>query len=311
MSKKKKFFAVWLVIMLGTIACGISFGGELDETEKLQTSVAETITAVYQNESLNEVALPTITSTPSVTSAQPATATPKPCNQAQFVSETVLDGTEYNVNENFTKTWRLKNIGTCTWNTNYKLVFSSGEKMSGPSTKNLPQSVAPGEQLDISVDLKSPGTAGTYKGIWKIQDDQGQFFVHNIWVEIKAKAVLGPPPLGKADLTISEFSLNPPIPSKGVNVHVRVRAYNQGILDSGAFKMDWYGLSTFANPSCSWNILGGLVAGGSVLMECDFVFSSWYPINKTTIAYIDVNNQVDESNEGNNSASITPFGVNP
>ena len=64
-----------------------------------------------------------------------------------------------------------------------------------------------------------------------------------------------------------------------------------------------------SSPSCNWNIVGGLVAGGSVLMECDYTFASWYPINKTSVAYIDTDDQVDESNEGNNSASISPFGV--
>ena len=310
MGKHKKILVLWLVLMMGVMACGFSMGDELDETEKLQTSVAETITAVAQDQKESQVVVPTDTSAPTGT-PQPATATPKPCNKAEFVSETVEDGSKFDVGENFTKTWRLRNVGTCTWNTNYKLIFSSGDKMSGPSSKNLPQSVAPGEMVDISVDLKAPNTEGTYKGVWQIQDDQGQTFVYNIWVEIKAKAILGPPPLAKADLAISEFSLNPPTPNMGANVHVRVRAKNNGIADSGAFKMEWYGLSTFANPSCSWNILGGLVAGGSVLMECDFSFASWYPINKTTIAYIDVGNQVDETNEGNNTASISPFGVNP
>jgi len=44
-------------------------------------------------------------------------------------------------------------------------------------------------------------------------------------------------------------------------------------------------------------------------MECDFTFNSWYLHNRTTIVYIDVDDAVDESNEGNNSASIYPFGV--
>jgi len=291
----------------------LSLNQELDETEKLQTSVAETITAISMEQQAQEepeIIQATATTVPTGT-PQPATATPKPCNRAEFISETVEDGTKFDVNESFTKTWRLKNVGTCTWNTNYKLVFSSGDKMSGPSSQNLPRSVAPGEQVDISVDLKAPDTEGTYKGIWQIQDDRGQTFVYNIWVEIKAKAVLGPPPMAKPDLIISSFALNPPIPNADENVHVRVRAKNQGSADSGAFKMVWYGLSTFTDPSCSWNISGGLVAGGSVVMECDFTFVSWYPINKTTIAYIDVLDQVDESNEDNNSASISPFGVNP
>ena len=37
---------------------------------------------------------------------------------AQFVADvTVPDGARYDPNAAFTKTWRLRNIGTCTWTT--------------------------------------------------------------------------------------------------------------------------------------------------------------------------------------------------
>ena len=148
----------------------------------------------------------------------------------------------------------------------------------------------PNEQVDISVNLKAPGSAGTYKGVWSIVDDEGNTFVYNIWVEIKAVEAAAP---AKPDLTITEFSINPETPISGENAHVR--AHNAGAADSGGFKMEWYGLSTFANPSCNWNIVGGLVAGGSVLMECDYSFASWYPIDKTSIVYIDTDDQVNDA----------------
>jgi len=183
--------------------------------------------------------------------------------------------------------------------------------MGGPSSKNLTISVAPGEQYDFLVDLTAPNTAGTYKGVWQIADDQGKIFVHNLWVEIKAKAILAPPPVGKPDLIINLFTIDPATPNADENTHTKVRVKNQGSVDSGGFKVQWYGLDTFADPSCYWNVNGGVVAGGSVLLECDFVFASWYPINKTSIAIVDTNNSVDESNEGNNTKTISPFGVNP
>ena len=40
------------------------------------------------------------------------------CDQAQFVSDlTVPDGSSFAPGATFTKTWRLKTIGTCTWTT--------------------------------------------------------------------------------------------------------------------------------------------------------------------------------------------------
>ena len=75
---------------------------------------------------------------------QPAQAL-STCDSAQFVADvTVPDGTLFVPGAAFTKTWRLKNIGSCTWSTAYAIVFYSGTKMGAPSVVNLPTSVAPG-----------------------------------------------------------------------------------------------------------------------------------------------------------------------
>jgi hypothetical protein len=299
-----------MAAMIVIISCTLS-GGDLSEAEKLQTAVAQTLEVLQgEEDDADKIQIPTITTSPSDTPEGPPTKTPDPCNHAKFISETVDDGADFDPNENFTKTWRLKNDGTCTWNTNYKLVYVDGDKMSGPANKNLTQSVAPGEQVDISVDLKAPGSGGTYKGFWKIADDEGQYFVHNIWVEIDVIAPAAPPP-AKADLVVTEFSLNPATPKSHVSMHTRVKVKNQGGANAGAFKVQWYGLTTSANPACDWNVVGGLAAGDNTLLECDYTYSSWYPHNKTTIVFVDVDDTVDESDEDNNSASITPFGVDP
>jgi hypothetical protein len=123
---------------------------------------------------------PVFTSTPKT----PPTATPQPCNQAYFVSETVLDGTKFSPGTKFTKSWRLKNIGTCTWNPNYKLVFFSGDQMSGPNSVKLDDYVAPGEKIDILINLKAPSKSGTYTSYWKLQADDGFKFAQ-VYTQIK------------------------------------------------------------------------------------------------------------------------------
>ncbi len=46
------------------------------------------------------------------------------CDWAQFVTDvTVPDGSIYPPGATFTKTWRLKNIGTCTWTPSYSMVY--------------------------------------------------------------------------------------------------------------------------------------------------------------------------------------------
>jgi subtilase family serine protease len=305
MRSSLKYIAVCLGVLIIPLACiGLS------EAEKLQTAVAQTITASAEDGTPpEEQPLPTITLAPTATQPGDPTVTPKPCNDANFVSETVEDGTDFEPNENFTKTWRVLNAGTCTWNTNYKIVFVSGDGMSGPASKNLTQSVNPGEQIDLSVDLKAPGSVGEYEGIWNLADPNGNHMLNYISVNIEVIEPAAPPE--KADLIVTEFSLNPNPPDADENVHVRVSVKNQGETNAGAFKVKWYGLDTFANPSCSWNVAGGLAADDSILLECDFIFQSWYPHNKTTIVYVDTEDAVDESNEGNNTATMSSFGVNP
>jgi len=111
----------------------------------------------------------------------------------------------------------------------------------------------------------------------------------------------------KPDLIVSEFTITPATPVMGQNAHVRIGAYNQGNAASGPFTVVWHGLSTFP-VSCSWTV-DSMAANGGRILQCDFVFKSWYPINKESVAIVDASNQVNESNEGNNKRTISPFGV--
>ncbi len=138
-------------------------------------------------------ATPTVTGTPPTpTPTKSATVPPAACDRAQFVSDvTVPDGTAFAPGIAFTKTWRLKNIGTCTWTTGYSLMFDSGEKMGGPDTAAMPTNVAPGQTVDITINLTSPTTAGSYRGYWKFKNASGVPFgigtggTKSWWVDIK------------------------------------------------------------------------------------------------------------------------------
>lgn len=132
------------------------------------------------------------------------TPPPSACDRAQFVADvTVPDGTTFNPGATFTKTWRLKNVGTCTWTTSYALVFDSGAKLGGPDSVNLPKSVSPGQTVDLTLTLTAPGTAGSYQGFWKFQNASGIRFgisadgTKSWWVLIKVSgptATPGTPP---------------------------------------------------------------------------------------------------------------------
>ena len=102
------------------------------------------------------------------------TSTPVPGNCAdgmQFVADvSVPDGATFGPNEHFIKTWRIRNSGSCDW-AGYSVVFADGEPMGTPA-QPIPDTPA-GEELDISIEMTSPGGQGSYTGRWLVQSPDG------------------------------------------------------------------------------------------------------------------------------------------
>ena len=133
-----------------------------------------------------------LTQTPQVTSPQVVVNL---CDQGAFIKDvTIADGTTIGADANFTKTWRIQNIGTCTWTTGYALVFSSGSQMKGPAALNFSQNVAPGQTIDLSVSLTAPLSQGVYRGDWMLRNSAGILFGVGanaktpVYVQIKVNA---------------------------------------------------------------------------------------------------------------------------
>ena len=148
-------------------------------------------------------AIPTNTPVPTNTPLPPtSTPIPIPCDRAAFVKDvTYPDNTEVAVGTTFVKTWRITNNGSCTWTSGYAVVFYSGDAMSGPASSQLTTgTVAPGNYIDISVTLKAPDTAGTYRGDWMLRNSAGALFgigdraEKSFWVQIKAIVPVTPTP---------------------------------------------------------------------------------------------------------------------
>src|SRR5688572_3647774 len=124
------------------------------------------------------------------------TANAATCYWAQFIADvTIPDGTNFAPGATFKKTWRLKNIGTCAWNSNdVSLIFDSGERMGAPASLAIPTTVNPGQTVDITVDMTAPSTAGHYFGYWKFKSNTGGVFGigstanKTFWVEINVSS---------------------------------------------------------------------------------------------------------------------------
>jgi hypothetical protein len=103
---------------------------------------------------------------------------------------TIPDGTDINPGVAFTKTWRLKNVGVCTWTSGYSLIFTGGDQMGGPTAVSLPRSVAPDQTVDVSVNFLAPAFSGHYRGSWMLKNLSGKVFgtgdkaTDPVWVDI-------------------------------------------------------------------------------------------------------------------------------
>lgn len=183
--------------------------------------------------------MPTTPTAPPVGEASPtpspipaATATPVPdvsgpggCTlNAAFVADvTVPDNTELAPGEAFTKVWRVRNSGTCTWETGSQLVSVSGEPMGGPTAVDV-SSVAPGSNADISVELTAPVEPGTYRGNWQLQAPDGARFGSVVYVQIVVpKPVTETPtpteePTGTPTVTPTATPITPTVPPPFVAV---------------------------------------------------------------------------------------------
>lgn len=131
------------------------------------------------------------------------------CDWAEYVTDvSIPDGTVIEGGASFTKTWRLRNIGTCTWTTDYTLSYRDGDMMSAPARINLPHEVAPGQTVDLSVQMIAPTGTGHYIGYWWLHNAKKDAFgvgldaKRRFWVDINVKN----PTMTVYDFTVDECS---------------------------------------------------------------------------------------------------------
>ena len=187
------------------------------DTAPIYTEIASTALALQTQTVL---AKPTSTSTPLVSSTLEATNTPlitdtpmpgtpsatsvalntpKATSQAScdnfdpnIIDVTIPDNTEILPGDTFVKTWRFKNLGPCSWNQDYSLIFSydnvnGATKWAKVKPVYFQALIAPGDTMEISVTLKAPSDAGTYKGVFRLKNDKGFNFGIEFWVQIVVK----------------------------------------------------------------------------------------------------------------------------
>jgi hypothetical protein len=204
-SAKKSIFIIAFIalLMVSLTACNLPSNQTPtpEEPNLIHTLAAQTVAAQLTQQSSDggsvatlpptvifaTATMPAATATPIPPTATlviptatsiPPTATPIPCNLMEYVKDVNYpDGEDVKPGEAIVKSWRLKNIGSCTWTSNYSLIFDHGDAMGAPSTTQLTNGqVPPGGTVDVSVNLTMPSTPGTYQGFYKLRDSYNNVF---------------------------------------------------------------------------------------------------------------------------------------
>jgi uncharacterized protein YkwD len=168
---------------------------------------------------------PASTSSANPTPTTPVTETPiLPTVQvnckdsALYVKDiSIPDNTKLKPGEAFTKTWQVRNTGTCIWNVRYALVFVGGEQMGAKVTTPLAET-PPDETLDVSIDLTAPTKPGAYTALFELRNPQGRALdigaVTSIWVKIMVDETGAASSLASATATASSDAGAASIPAQ-------------------------------------------------------------------------------------------------
>lgn len=144
-------------------AAGTKTATRMPATEAIKTSV-------YTPSSNTKTATPQLTLTSSISTPGDT------CDKYAFIKDvTIPDNTVMSPGQSFIKTWRVKNIGFCTWDNGYKLIFSYGDTLECEA-QPLSIRTGPGQEADFSTQCTAPNLPGTYTSYWTLFNTRGISF---------------------------------------------------------------------------------------------------------------------------------------
>jgi hypothetical protein len=134
-----------------------------------------------------------------------ATAPPPACEDGlEFVAHVTYDDQDLtqppalSPGEQFVKTWRVRNVGTCAWEPGYTLRYVQGNTEAahmGGEPVILEGAVAPDAEVELGVTLASPLVPGLYVGFWEMADAEGRGFGERMHVSVLVAAPPTPTPV--------------------------------------------------------------------------------------------------------------------
>lgn len=127
---------------------------------------------------------------------------------AEFLRDTIPDGTALPPNMEFTQTWTLYNPGPATWPKGCSVRFVGGDGMfnvdtthpmsvdslvGAMETHELGGPVLPGSGADFAITLKSPRRLGKAISYWRLKSPENVPFGHRLWCDIDVQESISKP----------------------------------------------------------------------------------------------------------------------
>jgi hypothetical protein len=215
MKRLTKLSWLWMAFLLPALsACGAGKVATPVDMAPIYTQIAstalalqtQTARAVSNATDTPQVSVPSEgTPTPLLTGTSlPGTPSATPVvlatlNTPQATSQTSCDNmvgvTDVNYPDGYSaspgevmdKTWRIKNLGPCTWNKNYVLAYGyggAGTDWNTASPGQIDNPVLPGASVEITIVLKAPSAKGAYGAYFRMMNDKGFFFGNYVWISI-------------------------------------------------------------------------------------------------------------------------------
>jgi len=200
---KLKIIITAILTAMLIVACGPSAtpSEPTPDVAAVRTSAASTVVSKF---TLTAAVFTPTPSLPTETSAPEATATETQPVSAQVTNAegttvALCDSLSYNVatvdvnipdntvvtpGQEFIKTWKVKNNGSCPWGAGYVLAYAGyANQMSGQFIA-LTEVILPGQEVELSVQFNAPDAAGEYLSAWTMQNPSGVAFPEIVFVKI-------------------------------------------------------------------------------------------------------------------------------
>jgi hypothetical protein len=201
---KSQHLALLLGFGLLLAACGGTAAAPAEPTPDVaavRTSAASTVVSQF---TLTAAAFTPTPSLPTNTPEPEATATSTELvlaqvTNAQGTTVVLCDSLGFNVatvdvnvpdrtimspGQEFIKTWRVRNNGSCPWGAGYALVYAGyAHRMNGQFIA-LTEVIQPGQEVEVSVQFKAPPQVGEYVSAWQMANPAGIPFPEVIYVKI-------------------------------------------------------------------------------------------------------------------------------